>query len=98
MKSTMTSSGFEDERSIQPPERKTIRLKKQNLFGSGYAGLGSDDMVSGTLKPTKERYLVGEPVELTPRRGDVLFYHYLCAHAGSKNTSAVPRLALNMKW
>jgi hypothetical protein len=23
------------------PERKTVRLKKQNLFGSGYAGLGS---------------------------------------------------------
>ena len=22
------------------PERKTVRLKKQNLFGSGYAGLG----------------------------------------------------------
>ncbi|MCA1596237.1 MAG: phytanoyl-CoA dioxygenase family protein [Chloroflexi bacterium] len=41
---------------------------------------------------------LGEPVELTPRRGDVLFYHYLCAHAGSMNTSRVPRLALNMKW
>jgi hypothetical protein len=22
------------------PERKTVGLKKQNLFGSGYAGLG----------------------------------------------------------
>jgi hypothetical protein len=22
------------------PKRKTVRLKKQNLFGSGYAGLG----------------------------------------------------------
>jgi hypothetical protein len=22
------------------PERKAVRLKKQNLFGSGYAGLG----------------------------------------------------------
>jgi hypothetical protein len=41
---------------------------------------------------------LGDPVELTPRRGDVLFYHYLCAHAGSKNTSDRPRLALNMKW
>lgn len=41
---------------------------------------------------------VGEPVELTPLRGDVLFYHYLCAHAGSMNTSDRPRLALNMKW
>ncbi len=41
---------------------------------------------------------LGEPVETTPRRGDVLFYHYLCAHAGSQNTSTQPRLALNMKW
>ena len=23
------------------PERKTVCLKKQNLFGSGYAGLGA---------------------------------------------------------
>ena len=41
---------------------------------------------------------LGDPVELTPKRGDVLFYHYLCAHAGSRNTSDRPRLALNMKW
>lgn len=41
---------------------------------------------------------LGDPVELTPRRGDVLLYHYLCAHAGSKNVSDRPRLALNAKW
>ena len=41
---------------------------------------------------------IGEPVELTPRRGEILFYHYLCAHAGSMNTSDRPRFALNMKW
>ncbi len=41
---------------------------------------------------------LGPPVELTPIRGDVLFYHYLCAHAGSANTSRRPRLAMNMKW
>ncbi|MBW3624000.1 MAG: phytanoyl-CoA dioxygenase family protein [Armatimonadetes bacterium] len=39
-----------------------------------------------------------DPVELTPKRGDVLFYHYLCPHAGSKNVSDRPRLAMNMKW
>ena len=39
-----------------------------------------------------------KPVVLTPRRGDVLFYHYLCAHAGSSNISPQPRLALNYKW
>ena len=41
---------------------------------------------------------LGEPLELTPRRGDVLFYHYLCAHSGSMNTSDRVRLAMNMKW
>ena len=38
------------------------------------------------------------PVELTPRKGDILFYHYFCAHAGSKNTSTRPRFAYNAKW
>jgi ectoine hydroxylase-related dioxygenase (phytanoyl-CoA dioxygenase family) len=38
------------------------------------------------------------PVEMTPQAGDVLFYHYLCAHAGSLNTGDHPRLALNHKW
>lgn len=41
---------------------------------------------------------LGDPVETTPRRGDVLFYSYLCAHAGSQNVSDHPRLALNAKW
>jgi phytanoyl-CoA dioxygenase PhyH len=51
-----------------------------------------------TLNRELHRADLGEPVELTPRRGDALFYHYLCAHAGSPNTSTHPRLALNMKW
>jgi ectoine hydroxylase-related dioxygenase (phytanoyl-CoA dioxygenase family) len=38
------------------------------------------------------------PIELTARAGDVLFYQYLCAHAGSLNTGIEPRLALNHKW
>jgi hypothetical protein len=41
---------------------------------------------------------LGEPLELTPRAGDILFYHYLLAHAGSKNTTDTPRIALNHKW
>lgn len=41
---------------------------------------------------------IGDPVEMTPKRGDVLFYSYLCAHAGSQNVSDRPRLALNSKW
>jgi hypothetical protein len=51
-----------------------------------------------TLNQSLQEIDLGPPVELTPHRGDVLFYHYLCAHAGSMNTSAYPRLALNMKW
>ncbi len=39
-----------------------------------------------------------DPVELTPKRGDVLFYSYLCAHAGSQNVRDRPRFALNAKW
>jgi ectoine hydroxylase-related dioxygenase (phytanoyl-CoA dioxygenase family) len=38
------------------------------------------------------------PVEILTEAGDVLFYHYLCAHAGSTNTGDTVRLALNHKW
>ena len=41
---------------------------------------------------------LGAPVELTPRRGDVLLYHYLCVHAGTTNLSEHPRLALRKIW
>ena len=38
---------------------------------------------------------LGEPVELTHRRGEGLFYRYLCAHVVSMNVSDQPCLALN---
>ena len=38
------------------------------------------------------------PIELRPSRGDVLFYHYLCAHSAGMNVSGVIRLALGKKW
>jgi len=41
---------------------------------------------------------LAEPVELTPRAGDILFYHVLTAHSGSQNVTDRPRLALNHKW
>lgn len=41
---------------------------------------------------------LGEPLELLGKQGDVLFYHYLCAHSGSTNASDRPRLALVSKW
>ena len=45
-----------------------------------------------------EKLNLRPPQEITATAGDVLFYHYLCAHAGSGNTGAEPRLALNHKW
>ena len=41
---------------------------------------------------------LNEPIELTPKRGDILFYHCLCAHSGSQNTSHRIRLGINQKW
>jgi ectoine hydroxylase-related dioxygenase (phytanoyl-CoA dioxygenase family) len=41
---------------------------------------------------------LGEPVELTASRGDVLFLHHRCVHASSENVGPAPRLALNGKW
>ncbi len=41
---------------------------------------------------------IGEYVELTPKRGDILFYHTLCGHSGSMNVRNTPRLAMNAKW
>ncbi|MEE2911108.1 MAG: phytanoyl-CoA dioxygenase family protein [Candidatus Poribacteria bacterium] len=38
-----------------------------------------------------------EPIEVTPSRGDVLFYDVFCAHSGSKNVTERPRLAYNWK-
>ncbi len=48
------------------------------------------------LKNPQQKFDLGEPVELTPSRGDVLFFHYLLVHAGSLNTSNKPRFAL--RW
>jgi phytanoyl-CoA hydroxylase len=50
------------------------------------------------LNQDLERAGLGAPIELTPCAGDVLFYHYLCAHAGSMNTGDRPRFAMNAKW
>lgn len=50
------------------------------------------------LNQELDRASLGEPVEVIPKKGDVLFYHTLCAHAGSKNIRDQVRLALNRKW
>lgn len=41
---------------------------------------------------------LGDPVEVHAGRGDVLFYHYLTAHAGSGNATQTPRFAVVHKW
>ena len=41
---------------------------------------------------------LGDPVEVHAGRGDVLFYHYLTAHAGSSNATQTPRFAVVHKW
>jgi ectoine hydroxylase-related dioxygenase (phytanoyl-CoA dioxygenase family) len=41
---------------------------------------------------------LAEPLEILACAGDVLFYHYLCAHAGSTNVGTQARLALSHKW
>lgn len=51
-----------------------------------------------TLNLELDKVELGHPRELTPQCGDVLFYHYLCAHSGTINTSNRARLALNVKW
>ncbi len=51
-----------------------------------------------TLTEDIQKVPLGDPIELTPKRGDVLFLHHLCAHGGSMNLSHRPRFALNMKW
>jgi hypothetical protein len=51
-----------------------------------------------TLNEAVGQLPLGDAVELTPRRGDVLFLHHLCAHGGSMNVGHRPRFALNMKW
>jgi hypothetical protein len=41
---------------------------------------------------------LGEGVPVEGRQGDVLLYHYLCAHSGSKNVLDYPRFAFAHKW
>jgi hypothetical protein len=48
------------------------------------------------LKEPQQSFDLGEPIELTPSRGDVLFLHYLLVHSGSLNTRNKPRFAL--RW
>ena len=36
---------------------------------------------------------LGDPIELQPKRGDVLFFQHMFAHAGTANISQIPRFA-----
>jgi len=48
------------------------------------------------LQPGIASLDLGDGVELTPRRGDVLFFRHLWAHGATPNVSRSPRLA--MRW
>jgi hypothetical protein len=51
-----------------------------------------------TLNQELNKLDLGESVAIPSQCGDVLFYHYLCAHSGSRNASDTPRFALVHKW
>lgn len=46
------------------------------------------------LQPDISTLDLGDPVELTPKRGDVLFFRHFWAHGGTTNISTRPRLAM----
>ncbi len=52
-------------------------------------------MLPDLQNPT-QKFDLSAPIELTPSRGDVLFFHYLLVHAGSLNTGNKPRFAI--RW
>ncbi len=69
--------------------RRLEELAKSNIERYRYLASVHRDIATVDL---------GCPKEITAQAGDVLFYQYLCAHAGSSNSGASPRFALNHKW
>lgn len=51
-----------------------------------------------TLNGDLSKLDLGDPIEILGKRGDILCYHYLCAHSGSPNVTDHPRFALAHKW
>ena len=41
---------------------------------------------------------IGDPVELEPKCGDILFFAHFCVHAASNNVKDTSRLALRSRW
>lgn len=64
--------------------------------------LAKSDPTRFELMATLNRALgeldLGEGIEVEGHQGDVLLYHYLCAHSGSKNVLDYPRFAFAHKW
>ena len=75
--------------------RGLARIAPEATRGGGAVTLDRYRMLPD-LKNPQQRFDLGEPVELRPSRGDVLFFHYLLVHAGSLNTSNKPRFALRL--
>jgi ectoine hydroxylase-related dioxygenase (phytanoyl-CoA dioxygenase family) len=64
--------------------------------------LAESDRTRFTLMTTLNRALteldLGAGIQVEGRQGDVLLYHYLCAHSGSNNVRDYPRFAFAHKW
>lgn len=57
-----------------------------------------NEIFIGDMKDEKTRYEIGEPLEVSPRAGDVLFMHPLMLHAKPMNIGKRPRFAMHYKW
>jgi hypothetical protein len=51
-----------------------------------------------TLNRALDELDLGEGIQVEGKQGDVLLYHYLCAHSGSMNVLDYPRFAFAHKW
>lgn len=99
-------------RTFPGPYRLTTLLYLSDVGkrgGGTMAWPGSHAKIAELARSNPERYEylyqvqpdistldLGDGLELTPRRGDVLFFRHLWAHGGTPNVSDRPRLA--MRW
>jgi ectoine hydroxylase-related dioxygenase (phytanoyl-CoA dioxygenase family) len=72
--------------------------RSHRTLAAAAAAYPDDYRYMSALNRDISKWALEPPVEVTAAAGDVLFYDYLCAHAGSANTASEPRVALNHKW
>ena len=81
-----------------------IGLQPHDILAS-FQAIGQQAIQHPMLAVEQEAALIRDLItvlsgksELAPSRGDVLYFHYLCAHASSDSVSGAPCLAINHKW